>query len=82
MTYVLTIFVPLLQINRYTQITCVKNKVAYTYAGTAEKEGNSQLEYDFSKELMLEYFRQCGDLLYDDNFSFMTVGYGGAADGS
>ena len=40
------------------------------------------LEYDFSKELMLEYFRQCGDLLYDDNFSFMTVGYGGAADGS
>lgn len=25
---------------RYTQITCVKNKVAYTYAGTAEKEGN------------------------------------------
>ena len=40
------------------------------------------LNTTFQKELMLEYFRQCGDLLYDDNFSFMTVGYGGAADGS
>ncbi len=67
---------------RYTQITCVKNKVAYTYAGTADKEGNSKLEYDFSRELMLEYFRQCGDLLTDDNFSFITIGYGGITDGA
>ncbi|MGN1481274.1 hypothetical protein [Porcipelethomonas sp.] len=59
---------------RYTQITCVRNKVAYTYAGTASKEGNSQLEYDFSRELMLEYYKSCADLLNDDNFMFSAVG--------
>ena len=58
---------------RYTQITCVRNKIAYTYAGTASKEGNSQLEYDFSKELMLEYYKSCYDLLIDEGFVFMAA---------
>ncbi len=59
---------------RYTQITCVKNKVAYTYAGTADGEGNSQLEYDFSRELMNEYFKAASDLLKDTGFVFVSCG--------
>ena len=58
---------------RYTQITCVRNKVAYTYAGTASQEWNSRLEYDFSRELMLEYLKCSSDLLRDENFAFEGV---------
>ena len=58
---------------RYSQITCVKNKIAYTYAGTADSKGNSQLEYDFARELMREYYKAASDLLYDDGFIFTAV---------
>lgn len=61
---------------RYSQITCVKNKIAYTYAGTADSKGNSQLEYDFARELMREYYKVASDLLYDDDFIFTAVCYG------
>lgn len=59
---------------RYAQIECVRNKVAFTYAGTADREGNSQLEYMFAKELMLGFYRQCSDLLCDNGFCFCAVG--------
>lgn len=61
---------------RYSQITCIKNKVAYTYAGTGDSKGNSQLEYDFAKELMCEYYKSVTDLIYDEDFVFCTVGTG------
>lgn len=61
---------------RYSQLTCVKNKVAYTYAGTADEKGNSQLEYDLARELMNEYYKAASELLYDDDFVFSGV-YGG-----
>lgn len=67
---------------RYTQITCVKNKVAYTYAGTADSEGNSQLEYDFSRELMNEYFRAAAELLVDSEFVFASISDGGDYSGT
>ena len=58
---------------RYSQLTCVKNKVAYTYAGTADSKGNSQMEYDLAKELMCEYYKAAADLLCDDDFVFSAV---------
>ncbi len=61
---------------RYSQLTCVKNKVAYTYAGTADEKGNSQLEFDLARELMNEYYKAASELLYDDDFIFSGV-YGG-----
>lgn len=58
---------------RYSQITCVKNKIAYTYAGSADCKGNSQMEYDFAKELMLEYYKAAADILRDDEFVFSSI---------
>jgi hypothetical protein len=58
---------------RYSQITCVKNKVAYTYAGTADKDANSQLEYDLARELMNEYYMMAADLLADKSFVFTCM---------
>lgn len=58
---------------RYSQITCVKNKIAYTYAGTADCKGNSQMEYDLAKALMDEYYKAASDLLYDNEFVFGSV---------
>lgn len=62
---------------RYSQITCVRDKVTVTYAGSADYKGNSQLEYDFARELMIEYYKAAADLIRDDGFVFSTVGGGG-----
>lgn len=58
---------------RYSQITCVKDRIAYTYGGTADCKGNAQMEYDLAKALMDEYYKAASDLLYDDEFIFSCV---------
>lgn len=58
---------------RYSQIVCVKNKIAFTYAGTADSKGNSQMEYDLAKGLMVEFYKAAADLLADNEFIFCSV---------
>lgn len=59
---------------RYSQIVCVKNKIAFTYAGSADSKGNSQLEYDLAKGLMVEFYKAASDLLEDRDFVFSSAG--------
>ena len=58
---------------RYSQMTCVKNKITFTYAGTADSKGNAQMEYDLAKALMNEYYAAASDLLCDNSFAFCAV---------
>jgi len=58
---------------RYSQIVCVKNKIAFTYAGTADSKGNSQMEYDLAKGLMTEFYKAASGLLSDNSFVFSAI---------
>ena len=44
-----------------------------TYGGTASREGNAQLEYDFARALFEEYRRYAADLLCDNGFMFSGI---------
>lgn len=58
---------------RYAQITAVKSMVSCTYGGTASREGNAQLEYNFARALFEEYRKYAADLLCDNGFMFSGI---------
>lgn len=58
---------------KYVQITCVRKRINYTYAGAEDSSDRPSLEYEFARELVNEYFAEAADLMKDDSFVFASV---------
>ncbi len=58
---------------KYVQMTCVRKRISYTYAGKEEDSGRPSLEYEFARELVNEYFAESAELMKDDGFVFASV---------
>jgi len=58
---------------KYVQMTCVKKRINYTYAGAEDSCERPSIEYEFARELVNEYFAEAAELMKDDSFVFASV---------
>jgi hypothetical protein len=58
---------------KYVQMTCVRKRINYTYAGAEDSSQRPSLEYEFAKELVNEYYAEAADLIQDNGFVFSGI---------
>ncbi|MGN0621240.1 MAG: hypothetical protein ACI4I9_05170 [Porcipelethomonas sp.] len=58
---------------KYVQMTCVRKRINYTYAGAEDSSERPSLEYEFARELVNEYFTEAAELMKDESFVFASV---------
>lgn len=58
---------------RYAEITCARDKAAYTYAGGVAQNTNSRQKLESARTLVRAYQGLCRELLKDETFYFIAV---------
>lgn len=58
---------------RYAEVTCARDKAAYTYAGGVAQNTNSRQKLESARILVRAYQGLCRELLKDETFYFIAV---------